>query len=79
MKIPFDCPNCGAQYQIDEKHVGDKGKCTKCGTVIEVPEARDAAFDDTGEIELTKPVNKIQIIVLIALVLALILLLGFFC
>jgi len=37
MPIPFTCPHCGAQTQVDERYAGQTGPCARCGKEITVP------------------------------------------
>ena len=39
MSIRIDCPECQARFQVDDRHAGKKGRCPRCKTVIQVPEA----------------------------------------
>src|SRR5256885_17204824 len=39
MAINFNCENCGARYQVDDRVAGQPLKCTKCGKVMRVPTA----------------------------------------
>jgi prepilin-type processing-associated H-X9-DG protein len=37
MPIPFTCPHCGAQTNVDDQYAGRTGPCTGCGQPITVP------------------------------------------
>ena len=37
MNIQFACPSCKSIFRIDDSLAGKKGKCEKCGTIMEVP------------------------------------------
>ena len=37
MPIPFQCPHCGLQLQIDERYAGQTGPCRQCGRSVTVP------------------------------------------
>jgi len=37
MKIHFSCPKCNTTYSAEPHQAGNKGKCKKCGQLIEVP------------------------------------------
>lgn len=48
MPIKFACPQCKNVMTVDSKFAGKKGKCNKCGSVVEVPaeSAANAASAD---------------------------------
>jgi predicted Zn finger-like uncharacterized protein len=58
-KIRVDCPKCNAPFKVDEKHIGKKGICSKCGErfVISQPQVcTEAAVDDAQkQVEVTQP------------------------
>src|SRR5262245_739065 len=35
--IDFNCPGCGHRFSTDQKHVGKRAKCGRCGQAVEVP------------------------------------------
>ena len=37
MPIPFTCPHCGHQTDVEERYVGQTGPCVSCGKTITVP------------------------------------------
>lgn len=37
MTIPFRCPHCGAQTNVDEEFAGRSGPCFQCGQTVTVP------------------------------------------
>jgi len=37
MPIPFTCPHCGHQTDVDEQYAGQTGPCALCGRTITVP------------------------------------------
>ena len=37
MPIPFTCPHCGTQTNVDEQYAGQTGPCASCGQPITVP------------------------------------------
>lgn len=37
MPIPFACPHCGHQTDVDERYAGQTGACASCGKTITVP------------------------------------------
>jgi prepilin-type processing-associated H-X9-DG protein len=37
MPIPFTCPHCGTQTNVDDQYAGQSGPCTSCGQQITVP------------------------------------------
>ena len=37
MPIPFTCPHCGHQTNVDERYAGQTGPCASCGKTITVP------------------------------------------
>ena len=41
--LAIACDNCGAKYRLPESFSGDKAKCQKCGSVIDVAAQRNAA------------------------------------
>jgi len=49
MDIRYDCPTCQAQFRIDAKYAGRKGKCPKCGAEMLVPASDAAASQPTVE------------------------------
>lgn len=36
--IEFACPNCNKAMRVDDKYMGRQGKCSKCGSTVEVPD-----------------------------------------
>jgi phage FluMu protein Com len=45
--IKFRCKNCGKKINAPEKHVGKKGKCPKCKTVLVVPQPDNRILDES--------------------------------
>ncbi len=39
MPIPFTCPHCGAQTNVEDRFAGRTGPCGSCGQTITVPQA----------------------------------------
>lgn len=39
MPIPFTCPHCGTQTNVDDRYAGQSGPCASCGQTITVPAA----------------------------------------
>lgn len=39
MPIVFHCVNCNGRMKVPEALKGKRGKCTHCGSVVQVPEA----------------------------------------
>jgi len=37
VKIPITCPTCNSHFEASPDQAGKRGKCPKCGGVIEVP------------------------------------------
>ena len=37
MSISFACPQCKAQIEVGEEHVGHAGQCPRCQKVIVIP------------------------------------------
>lgn len=37
MPIPFTCPHCGTQTNVDDQYAGQSGPCASCGQPITVP------------------------------------------
>lgn len=37
MPIPFRCPHCGLQTQVDQRYAGQTGPCAGCGQAISIP------------------------------------------
>jgi len=37
MVIPFTCPQCGTQTDVDEQFAGQSGPCSKCGEIVTIP------------------------------------------
>lgn len=35
--IDFDCPHCGRKLRAFKEQSGSKGKCPKCGQIVDVP------------------------------------------
>ena len=35
--ISFQCPACGKKLKVKDEFAGKKGKCPKCGNVINIP------------------------------------------
>lgn len=42
MRIPVTCEGCGKRHEVDEAHAGKRGKCTRCGRAMTVPEVVQA-------------------------------------
>lgn len=49
MPIKFACPQCKNVMTVDSKFAGKKGKCNKCGGVIEVPAESPANAASGGQ------------------------------
>jgi len=43
MSIPVSCPNCGARFNAPDTAAGRKGKCGRCGVIVDIPAAAPAA------------------------------------
>lgn len=43
MPIRVQCPQCRAEFQVNEKFAGKKGPCPKCKNTIEIPRGEPAA------------------------------------
>ena len=39
--IKFKCFNCGAKLEMEDKHVGRKGRCPKCKAKNTIPSPQD--------------------------------------
>ena len=37
MPIPFQCPHCGAQTEVEDRFAGQTGPCRQCGRAVTVP------------------------------------------
>jgi hypothetical protein len=37
MAIPFTCPHCGTQTNVDDRFAGQSGPCSHCGKAITIP------------------------------------------
>jgi hypothetical protein len=37
MAIQFNCPGCGHLFRVGDEMAGRKGKCPKCGIIIQIP------------------------------------------
>lgn len=37
MSIPFTCPHCGAQTNVDDRFAGQSGPCFQCGKTVAIP------------------------------------------
>jgi len=35
--ISFNCPQCGSRFVVPDAQAGRKGKCNKCGSMMEIP------------------------------------------
>jgi prepilin-type processing-associated H-X9-DG protein len=44
MPIPFTCPHCGTQTNVDEQYAGQSGPCAACGKTITVPSSAGTPF-----------------------------------
>ena len=44
MPIPFTCPHCGVQTNVDEQYAGQTGPCASCGKTITVPPSTGTPF-----------------------------------
>lgn len=44
MPIPFTCPHCGVQTNVDEQYAGQSGPCASCGQTITVPPSTGTPF-----------------------------------
>jgi hypothetical protein len=45
MPIPFRCPGCGKEYQVDEKMAGRQAKC-RCGATTRIPAGDGGVIDE---------------------------------
>jgi uncharacterized protein YjbJ (UPF0337 family) len=43
MGIVFFCQSCGARFEVDPRMAGKKGRCKKCGQMMEIPQAEQLA------------------------------------
>ena len=43
MPIPFRCPHCGLQTQVDPQYAGQSGPCAGCGQMIAIPSSAGGA------------------------------------
>lgn len=48
MTISVAC-GCGQSYRVHADKVGKRFKCSDCGTLLQVPNAKDGASDDEGD------------------------------
>lgn len=39
--LRFNCPECHAKIEVEEKFAGKTGKCAECGAPLTVPDARE--------------------------------------
>ena len=46
--ISFHCPQCGIRFTLPDAQAGRKGKCSKCGSVMEIPQAGASAPNPSG-------------------------------
>ena len=65
--LAIACDNCGAKYRLPESFSGDKAKCQKCGSVIDVaaqrktagaPATAPAPAPKTASVPLSPPTRK---------------------
>ena len=42
-KIKVTCPNCSAQYSVDDSHAGKQGRCQKCKATFVIGNAASPA------------------------------------
>ncbi|MEN6576086.1 MAG: DUF6263 family protein [Phycisphaerales bacterium] len=47
--IRFACGHCGRLISVEDRHVGKKGKCPKCGGAVTVPESSTVISFQCGE------------------------------
>ena len=41
MTLKITCGACGASLNVDEKHIGKKGNCPKCGKAVEIVDPQE--------------------------------------
>lgn len=47
--IRFACEHCGRLISVDDRHIGKKGECPKCGSAVTVPERSTVISFQCGE------------------------------
>ena len=61
MSIWMECSSCNSQFKLDDSLAGLKGKCRKCGAILQVPSLLQPgedglpAFADEDELPLAEP------------------------
>ncbi len=58
--IRFCCEHCGHKIGVEETHVGKRGKCPACGTIVTVPAESTLIEFDCGDCGRRLAVPKIQ-------------------
>jgi len=58
--IRFSCEHCGHKMGVEETHVGKRGKCPACGTIVTVPAESTLIEFDCGDCGRRLAVPKIQ-------------------
>lgn len=48
MAIPFTCPHCGVQVNVDPSYAGQTGPCSKCGEKITIPPLKATELPPIG-------------------------------
>ncbi len=62
MPIPFTCPYCGHQTNIDEYYAGQTGPCARCEKMVTIPGYRPAGsvppLEDNPAIRMLIPIGR---------------------
>jgi len=58
MKIHFSCPKCNATYSAEPHQAGSKGKCKKCGQLVEVPHEQSDEINPHSEADSKSTYSK---------------------
>ena len=58
--IRFSCEHCGHKMGVEEAHIGKRGKCPACGTIVTVPAESTLVEFDCGDCGRRLAVPKIQ-------------------
>jgi len=58
MPIRFTCPECGKPFRVRTRNTGEKVDCSKCGTVIYVPERSGLGLSQAPDDDLPLPTKN---------------------
>lgn len=60
--VRFNCPQCGKLLRAAAEHAGRRSKCTRCQTVVVIPEAEYRLSDTADQPPRQPPLPKLKVI-----------------